>query len=168
MHNFSKRIRAVEEKIESLLPKYRLTQWQAIQDLSIETLESLISSYDIEHKQRDLTEEESAARQIYAGVVARYMKDWLHPVPLRCEINEFIIRHAVMRAASKFLLPEELQCVAEAFSAREEGRLLEPTEATAVRTYELHHRRLYRMATLGCVSAESDQVDCEKNTPKEK
>jgi hypothetical protein len=167
MHNFSKRIRAVEEKIESLLPKYRLTQWQAIQDLSQETLESLISSYDIEHKQRNLTEEESAARQIYAGVVARYMKDWLHPVPFRCEINEFVIRHAVIRAASKFLLPEELLCIHEAFDAREEGRLLDRTEAAALRVFERHHRRLYRMATFGCVSAESDRLDCEKHTQKE-
>ncbi len=148
MSNLSRRIEALEKKTSALRLTHRQITEHALGTLSKEHLMLLISAFGADREHRQLTDEETTARQAYRLALERQGPRWGSQSPV-CyatipDINT--IQQAIIIALAHRFSSEEFRVVRAGLEARLRDDQPNEQESTALQSWDAYTQQIYLSA----------------------
>jgi hypothetical protein len=159
MQNIRRRIEKLEILAAPLLRARQKRANGALEHLSVEDMELLISAFGADREGRMLTEFEAAARQAYVSALEEecWQARLRRPTGLERIPDTDVIYHAIIILTGRPLPSEGVQLVRAGWLAREQGRVPTEPQLAAMQIVESEWKRLYQLAS-GPSQAEPERL----------
>lgn len=156
MRNLRRRIEALEKARSTVRHDRQLIAKKALSWLWLPELERLISAHGAEREGRELSGEESAAKQAYTQALTRECR-WAGYPSIAGFEGALDIREAIGRVVR--VSDEELGLAIRAMEARQEGRTAAQDESVALQKWHAEWIRLLRLAGFPAPAGDDGQED---------